>query len=288
MTPPRGTRLIATLVTLAALGSVAWAAAPLVWHLTGADTIVAPAPPAPAPVAAEPAPPSDIGPILALAPFGSATPAPEPEAPVGVTALDLTLLGVILRDDPAASRALIADGADDGYFRPGDEIRAGVTLSEVFPAHVSLDVEGRTELLYFPDGGPEIVEMPTTPEGVDALLAALRTDYVPPVSRERAAPETTQDYIALWRRRIIANPAQVLEQIGLEATENGYRIAEQHDSGVALAGLRAGDLVRTVNGQPVGDVDSDRRLFDEVAASGLARLEIERDGETIVMSFPLE
>ncbi len=286
MTPPRGLRALSTLVILGALGSVAWAAAPLVWHLAGEDAIVPPAAPAPAPMVAAAPPAPDIGPILALAPFGSAA-VPEIAAPVGQTSRDLTLLGVIVRGDAAASRALIDVAGADGYYRPGDEIDAGVILKEVFPAHVSLDVGGTTELLYFPDGGPEIVEMPETPEEIDRLLAALRTDYTPPVSRDRAAPETTQDYIALWRRRINANPAQVLDQIGLEATENGYRIAEQHDSGVALAGLRAGDLVRTVNGQQVGDVDSDRRLFDDVAASGLARLEIERDGETIVMSFPL-
>jgi general secretion pathway protein C len=80
----------------------------------------------------------------------------------------------------------------------------------------------------------------------------------------------------------------MLDQIGLVARENVYRVSEQHDSGVTLAGIRTGDLVRTVNGQPVGNVDRDRRLFDAVAATGLARLEIERDGETIVMSFPLE
>ena len=69
---------------------------------------------------------------------------------------------------------------------------------------------------------------------------------------------------------------------------NGYRIAEQHDSGVGLAGLRAGDIVTSVNGQAVGDVEQDRSLFDNVAASGLARVEVQRDGRTIVLSFPLQ
>ncbi len=287
MTPPRGLRPLSVLVMLAALGSVGWAAAPMFWHLAGEDTIVPPAAPALAPVATEAPPLPDVGPILALAPFGAA-PVANPETAAAQTTLDLTLLGVIVRDDPSASRALVDDAGRDGYYRTGDEIRAGVRLTDVLSNHVVLDVQGKTELLYFPDSGPAVVEMPTTPEGVDALLAALQRDYVPPVDRTRAPPETTQDYIALWRERIIANPAQVLDQIGLVATENGYRVAEQHDSGVALAGLRAGDLVRTVNGQPVGDVDQDRRFFDEVAASGLARLEIERDGETIVLSFPLE
>lgn len=105
---------------------------------------------------------------------------------------------------------------------------------------------------------------------------------------EDEAPQTTQDYIELWRERIRANPQEVLDTIGLIPTENGYRIAEEHDSGVGLAGLRAGDVVTSVNGQVVGDVERDRELFDDVAASGLARIEVQRDGSTVVMSFPLQ
>lgn len=80
----------------------------------------------------------------------------------------------------------------------------------------------------------------------------------------------------------------MLTAIGLIPTPEGYVISEQHDSGVGQAGLRAGDLVKTVNGQAVGNVEQDRQLYDDVAASGMARIEIERDGRTIVMSFPLQ
>ena len=78
-----------------------------------------------------------------------------------------------------------------------------------------------------------------------------------------------------------------MDAIGLIPVENGYRVAEQHDSGVGLAGLRADDVVTSVNGQAVGDVERDRQLFDEVAASGQARIEVRRDGRSLVMTFPL-
>jgi len=104
----------------------------------------------------------------------------------------------------------------------------------------------------------------------------------------RAQPVTTQDYIDMWRDRIIANPAEVLDTIGLVPGEKGYTIAEKHDVGVNRAGLRAGDIVTSVNGESVGNVDQDRELYDVIAASGLARIEVERNGRTIVMSFPLQ
>ena len=128
--------------------------------------------------------------------------------------------------------------------------------------------------------------VPALDSGPAQLLAAVQAQSATALTPE--TPETTQDYIDLWRDRITANPGEVLSAIGLIATAEGYVIAEQHDSGIALAGLRTGDLIKSVNGQQVGDVERDRQLYDEVAASGMARIENERDGRSIMMSFPLQ
>jgi general secretion pathway protein C len=53
------------------------------------------------------------------------------------------------------------------------------------------------------------------------------------------------------------------------------------------AGLLPGDVVARVNGQQVGDIVGDQALFENIVASGRARLEVIREGETVVMSFPL-
>ena len=103
----------------------------------------------------------------------------------------------------------------------------------------------------------------------------------------RARPKTMQEYIAYWRARIQANPAQVMGIIGLELVPNGYRVTENHNIGVTRAGLLAGDVVTTVNGQSVGDIAADRVLYDRVADSGLATIEVIREGDTLLMSFPL-
>jgi general secretion pathway protein C len=78
-----------------------------------------------------------------------------------------------------------------------------------------------------------------------------------------------------------------LDEIGLLATENGYIVDENHDPGVKLAGLKAGDRVAKVNGQTVGNIEQDRKFFDDIAASGVARLEVIREDKTFVLSFPL-
>ncbi len=286
---------IRTGVLLAALVSLAAAAAPVAWHLRGWSAALPARPPSPGPAPADPDP-VDLGPILDLAPFGAAAEEPEPEAPVGETSLDLVLHGVVVQEDPAASIAFIGhEGTTQGY-RPGDAVAERAILRGVAATQVVLEVDGALQTLSFPDpdGASDASAAAPALSGPDRLreLVAAQTrgdgEEPPPPEPERGPPQTTQDHIGLWRERIRANPGEVLDRIGLIPTAEGYRIAEEHDSGVGLAGLQAGDVVRSVNGQAVGDVDRDRRLFDEVAASGLARIEVQRGDRTITMSFPLE
>jgi len=69
--------------------------------------------------------------------------------------------------------------------------------------------------------------------------------------------------------------------------ENGYRVKEDPNIGVTLAGLKPGDVITSLNGQTVGDLARDKELYDEVAASGIARLEVFRNGKAILLTFPL-
>lgn len=290
--PLRATALLAVLM------GTALTAPPVIWHLSGHSEALAPSPAlAPAAPVAEIAA-ADLEPVRALSPFGAVPPpaAPEPQGPSGETTLDLTLLGVVVREDAALSIAFIgANGTSQGY-TPGEVVAEGrATLVEVASRRVVIEVDGELQTLSFPgeaaeaqaDAGPSDTGLGR----LQALVGSQTSDAdveEPSGGLTATAPQTTQDYIDMWRERIRQNPGEVLDSIGLIPTDNGYRIADDHDSGVGRAGLRAGDIVTRVNGQAVGDVDSDRRLYDDVAASGLAQIEIERDGQTISMSFPLQ
>ena len=274
-----------------ALLSLAAPAATVLWHALG-DTAIAARelPPLPPGQNAEPV---DTSALRAFAPFGSEASAPDDDGPPGETSLDLALHGVAISSDPSRSAAFIETGDRTRRYLTGEAIAEGVTLTAVAADHVRLDVDGAEEILSFPnalspaepraeEGVP--AEVATAP--MDRLGAAI-VDGVRREREERAPPETVEDHIALWRDRIRRNPSQVLDRIGLVPGEGGYTIAADHDGGVARIGLRSGDVVTRVNGQAVGNVGRDRALYDEIAASGLATVEIERDGETITMSFPL-
>jgi general secretion pathway protein C len=284
-------KMVRGLIAMIALGFVATAAAPAYWRLQGYDAVL-PRAGLVQEVPEQVAPPIDIGPIIALSPFGR-RPDVQPTMPEQNSAsLDLVLLGVILSGDASRSLALIESEGAEAKYRSGDTIADVAVLRTIATDYIDVAVGDETRRISFAGKEAEGRAANDAPTGMDKLAAMMTTGQGTTISERNddAAnfrPVTTQDYINMWRDRITANPAEVLDSIGLVPTENGYRVSENHDSGVSRAGLQAGDVVTTLNGEPVGDVDNDRLLYDQVAASGMARLEIERGGRTIVMSFPL-
>ncbi len=287
-------RLVVPALAVVVTASLAISAGRLFWHAAGetaalpADVTIAAASPARVPE------PVDMTPAIQLAPFGSvATVASATQSPTATT-LDLALRGILLQSDPALSFALIAMDGTTLRYGMGDSIGNKATLLEIEDRHVVLDVNGARQILGFPnveltDLAAEPLPDTSAPLGnLDRLRAALGVGAGSIEIKDPPPPQTTQDYIGMWRERIIRNPNQVLSEIGLLATEKGYMVDENHDPGVKLAGLKAGDRVARVNGQSVGNVEQDRKFFDDVAASGVARLEVVRGDKTFVLSFPLQ
>ena len=84
-----------------------------------------------------------------------------------------------------------------------------------------------------------------------------------------------------------ADPAAALQSAGVSATSEGYRLGPDAPAQLLRAGLRPGDLIRSLNGRPVADLASDRQMFERAAAAGSARVELVRDGRTLTLTFPL-
>lgn len=262
--------------TMAVTGHLGFSAAEVTWHAMGLTHGTA----IPGTVAAEVArtAPRDISGILALAPFGRPAEPTQTETDAKPQApLKLVLHGVVVADPSAGSIAYIAhSGKPAEAFRIDDVVAPGAVLRAVKAEHVVLELGSLRQILRFPDA-----EGPMATDTRPRLLAA----------RQQSLPQqgsTPDEVIDFWRRRIEANPQSVLDQLGLEATGDGYRIADSTHPGVRRAGFRPGDVVARVNGQQIGDVNADRRLYDQIAASGRARVELIRNGQPIVLTFPLK
>jgi len=269
-----------------AIGSLLWVALPTARHLAGVVVLDVPAPRSVPSREAEP--PLDLAALYALAPFGR-TQTPENAPDTAVTDRPaITLRGIFAARD-AASTALLDVAGVPGLYQETMRVAARLEVSRITPVLVELSDGDTTITLRFDDdaevGTPKVVTRSKTPP---SLLDRLQGGFVIPAKYQKPGkPETTAEYIDYWRGRVRKNPQAVLDEIGLTATDKGYVVANQHDVGVRLAGLRSGDLVRSVNGQPVGDPETDRRFYDEIAAAGQARIEVERGGRILSFSFPL-
>lgn len=270
----RATATLFWLTAALAAVSVGLAAGPLAWRFAGESGL--PPPPAAGPEAPRAAAAS-IDPILALSPFGRLARA-APAAPVEETDLGLTLNGVVIGGAGGASRAIVTgpEGPAASY-AVGQEVAPGAILAEVRADQVVLLVDGARETLSFPERR----------DASGGGVAALRALVGAPAATPGADSTDPEAVIARYRERIAANPQTVLDGLGLTATPEGYQVGASASAGVRQAGLRPGDVVAKVNGQQVGNIELDRRFFDAVAASGRARIEVVRDGQTVVMSFPL-
>ena len=261
--------------------SLGWTAAPVIWRLKGEGGQIIPAASA---APDEPATQNDLEPILAFAPFGQdSMPAPEPQA-AGESSLGLVLLGVTIGNPASASRAIISGGDTPVASYPvGARITANADLAEVNGDHVVLRVNGQPETLSFtkrpeaaaPDTGNNFRNLPPPAAG--------------PRSVAPSGPASPLDEtIARYRDALDADPSGLLEELGLAPAQGGYQIGANPGPELAQAGFLPGDVITLVNGRQVGDIDADRQHFDDIVASGQLRVELQRDGQAVAMSFLLQ
>ncbi|WP_281709339.1 type II secretion system protein N [Phaeobacter italicus] len=277
------------------LGSLVWSAVPVGFHLSGHTTVVPQDMSAPA--FAQPTATSvDLDAIVAFAPFGaSASEQPVAARRMEDVELDILLRGVLWDVDPMRSRAFLDVRGRVDVYRVGDLVHSAELVSIETDAVtvrsgevlVTVGFEGAQKGSQLSEGEGGSVEDETASSPFARLAAAIVPGQGSIELRAAPPPETTDDYINLWRDRITRNPQSAMERIGVELVENGYRVKTDPNIGVTLAGLRPGDVITHLNGQSVGDVEKDRQLYDDVAASGMARLEVLRDGRSLLLTFPL-
>ena len=261
--------------------SLGWTAAPVIWRLQGESGQIIPVPSA---TPDEPAMQVDLEPILAFGPFGQDnTPAPQPQA-AGETSLGLVLLGVTMGNPASVSRAIISGGDTPVASYPiGARITANADLVEVNADHVVLRVNGQLETLSF--------SKRSQAEAPDARVARDDRRGAPPaVPTGDAAPDPASpldEAIARYGQALDTDPAGLLDGLGLTPVEGGYQVGDNPAPELAQAGFLPGDVIASVNGRRLGDIDADRQHFEDVVASGQLRIELQRDGQVIAMSFLL-
>jgi len=190
-----------------------------------------------------------------------------------VTALGLTLFGVNLNEATGGGSAIIAteDGVQASY-AVGDEIAPGVTLAGVAFDHVVLDRGGARESLFLDQSGDVPLASPATP-----LPAP-----TPEIGSAAANGLTAAGEMS---------PAALKAGVGFAPRSEGGRVTglavQPLGDGAVFraAGLRPGDVVRSINGRPIASGADAAALAGRFIPGARVSLEVERGAGVVPVAL---
>lgn len=206
------------------------------------------------------------------------------------TRLQLKLWGTITGDAGGTAYAVIEDTSKrrqpQSLYREGDSIgNALITL--VLREKVVLRVDGRDEILAM----EQVLDQPgqiSSPRGISAPASASapifqETDPDREVSITRDTIEEALSDVGNLMRQVRIRP--YFEDGNPEGVLlSGVR----RDSIFEQMGLRSGDVIKGVNGEPIRSVDDAMKLYQGLTSAHNVQLQIERDAVPQTISYRIQ
>lgn len=210
------------------------------------------------------------------------------------TQLRLTLQAVLAEAGDGAGFAIIAQrNGQSKAFGVGDDVFGQAELAAVYGNRVILNRNGQMETLRYERSESSQLLQPLeveAPPGAEPDQAFEETfdqaqEEVNSGADMQAQVEQVANYI---QQRANSDPEGLLNEVGLEATGEGYRVTRRARQ-LQMAGLRPGDIVTAVNDNPVGNISQDQALLNQIMQSGgELKIQIQRGSRTftIYQSIP--
>ena len=230
--------------------------------------------------------------------FGAAdseeAPPPPTTAAAERTRLPLELQSVFVAAEQDHSAAIVAERGKPGkLYKVGDKLPGSATLETVEHDRIILIRAGTREALPFPQSESKFAADPVayTDEEEDNYsddYDETQDPYVSEVLPEDAAGDTTDSADDL-REQFAEDAAATLEELGIEVgDEGGYKIGDLSNAPfLRQTGLQPGDVILSINGRPVGDIEQDQLEVDNIVAQGAARVEIQRGSRRFFITAPI-
>lgn len=195
------------------------------------------------------------------------------------TRLNLQLMGVVVSEIAEDSGAIIAEkGQSADYYKVNDPLPGDSTLAGVYSDHVLLSRNGVLEKLSFD-------ELRTNPSAM--TISEQRN----PANIQPADIETPEQFLDVAKARLSQNPTAALASVGLApATASGGPSGYVYDGNnpmLAAMNMQKGDIIRSVNGHVLGDMQEDQTKLQEFYESGTLAVEIERAGAIFTITYPI-
>lgn len=202
----------------------------------------------------------------------------EPSANAAQENVNLELQGVIVGYPNRFSSAVIKlDNTADRY-RVGETIAStSYQLAEVYWDHVILrQGNGSTRELQF-KGLPNGLYQPPNPEASPANQ--------PTATQQAPSANSTQEALGQAIQQMQGNREQYLRDMGVSGSSSeGFEVTERTPTALRnKLGLRPGDRIVSLNGQTVGQGQTDVQLLEQARRAGQVKLEIKRGDQVMTI-----
>jgi len=253
-------RAIPALATVAALFLLCWTLAQGTWRVLQ--------PTSPAVARAGGADLTDLRALGGVQLFGRAVPrSPAAVASVAPSNLNMTLTGVAARATGGCA-LVIVQGQPEAAFCSGEEVSPGVRLDTVERDRIVIVRNGVREAVFMKDA-EGAAAVPTSPivqsVGTDRQLVDRRQ-----LQQQLGRPEFLNQAL------IVPNP------------DGGFLVRQvQAGSLYEKLGLRPGDVIRNVNGQPLTNMDDVMRLYQQFGTAQRVLVDVQRQGRTETLYYDM-
>jgi len=253
-------RALPALATVAALLLLCWTLAQGTWRVLQ--------PTSPAVARAGGADLTDLRPLGSAQLFGRAVPrSPAAEASVAPSNLNMTLTGVAARATGGCA-LVIVQGQAEAAFCSGEEVSPGVRLDTVERDRIVIVRNGVREAVFMKDA-----------EGAAAVPP-------PPIVQSAGTDRQIVDRRQLQQQ--LGRPEFLNQALIVPNPDGGFLVRQvQPGSLYEKLGLRPGDVIRNVNGQPLTNMDDVMRLYQQFGTAQRVLVDVQRQGRTETLYYDM-
>jgi general secretion pathway protein C len=198
-----------------------------------------------------------------------------------VSSLNIVLTG-IMAQDKAGQAMMSVNGAPQAAFTINQEVLPGVTLHTIYADRVVLSRGATLEMVMLKDSDAKL------PPG--SIVRQEPQNNIPNPIQRTGESTFNVDRQALTRQ--VTQAPELLSQATVSPGRDGLVVRQvQSGSMFEKLGLRVGDVVRSINGNPVGNMGDLLKVYAQVTAtpgSTPVSVELMRGGQTEVLEYQLQ
>ena len=232
---------------------------------------------------------ADITAAYSLFGVASTTPAAPSAAVVAASTSSVILKGVFAVNGATLSAAIVNVGGKDKPVLMGEELEAGLKLAEVWPDYIVLTRGGVKERVELSARTSASAGAGANKSGAsNAPVVAAATNF------RLSVNSASNNNYSLSRQELntsLQDPRQlgVMGRIGINAGGNGVRVEEAPTGSLsAKLGLRAGDIITSINGTPITGPGDMARMYQQFATTPQVRAEVKRGGTPLMLTYNIQ